>query len=285
MRKSFILAALLFCASAHAQFTPDTTNWIIPEGQWGYQNSDLDCVRTANTYVFGGALNLIAKPQSSACAGGTNTGLPGSYAGQTQSYTDGAVVAKTFKFEYGVVRALAKFTGEGAHCGIWLADATYTQASYTAGNYGGLANFSPAIEIDVADYLPDTDGANLYRAGAWSGAWNYSTHYFNPTQANEFKIVWNSSGITWYCNGFPEVTLSTNYARNVYPVLSEEVNTAASGTDASYPLTMQVYWIRICSDAMAACDPGDPTMIFEDEFNEGTGTTLQKTLIQETSLK
>jgi hypothetical protein len=64
----------------------------------------------------------------------------------------------------------------------------------------------------------------------------------------------------------------------MFPILDEEL-LSTDVVAGSYPTAMVVDYIRICSSTSTSCNPGDATMIFEDEFG-GSGTVSQNTKLQ-----
>lgn len=247
-----------------------SSQWIIPDGQWGFGNSDSDCVRSSNTFLQSGVLNILTKREAGFCKGGNH------YAGKTQSFTTGAVMAKSFNFRYGVIKIKAKLPAGGVHGGLWLADANH-QTEWAAGDYGWAAQgHGFSIELDVLDYMPLNFGVNRGVCGFWNGSkWFQRSYPLDPTQWHEYTAIWDANGVTWLLDGKGVCVLSTKSNAGLFPVLSTETHPYVSGdTNNNYPLTMQVAYERICSNPRAECLPGDPTMIFEDEFQPSLTQTV-----------
>jgi hypothetical protein len=54
---------------------------------------------------------------------------------------------------------------------------------------------------------------------------------------------------------------------------------SGSVPNGTYPLYDYVSYVRVCSSPTATCNPGDPTMIFDDNFNAG-GTVLENMTVE-----
>jgi hypothetical protein len=248
--------------------------WLIPVGQWGIGNSDLHCVVVANTYKAAGSLSLVMSANAApipSCPGGVATGDQGaSYGPADQPYNAGNVMSSSFSFQYGVIKARAKIPYNGVHAGIWVLG-TGCAATQRGGDAGVACPGHP--EIDVLDYLPGQTGPNFGVPGYYNGSsWVVSTeskYDLTANQWHEYTLTWTASTLTWSVDGVTKKSYSPSPSESVFPWLTVEIDSGtSSGRATSYPVTMLVDYIRICSDPTAACADGDPTMIFQDEFRD-----------------
>jgi beta-glucanase (GH16 family) len=259
---------LFLCLAAYGQIAP-SSQWIVPNGQY-VPGRDLDCVRPANTFMFGPSLNLVVNQATSFCEGGPY------YAGQTQTFTTGVVVAKTFNFLYGVVKVRALFPPTGVHGGLWMLDAR-CQTAFTSGGYGYAC--PTATELDIYDFVPQwTSGRGTCAYWLTNGTNAVQTVIStDPAVWHVYSLIWTSSSLTWQVDGSTVCTFGSSPNVAMFPMLSTEMDNINSDRASSYPITMFVDYERICSDPTSTCAPGDPTMIFQDEFPGNTtaisGTT------------
>jgi beta-glucanase (GH16 family) len=274
MKKLWLLVfALLLAAPLPAQI--DTTKWYPLDNQTNSAGGA--CHFTGLNVVSGGFLTETMNSGSYSCGG--LTGVPNE---------EGFIVSKAFSFTYGVVKARARFgqLGNSIWSAVWMWGGGSTSLGYpptciAALEAGGRAMSSCTLgsavlsyEVDIAE-SPSGTGTIRQNYITWNNGTPTSTPTTtttgNPANAYHiYELDWFPTVLVFKIDGQITNTISTSLSVPMFLLIDQE---ADSGLPTSFPNTTSVDWIRVCSDANATCNPGDPTMIFEDEFNEGVVTT------------
>jgi len=264
----------------HAATVPglDTSKWYVLAGQGAYNNG---CSWPEDFNTGGGALTINDYQQSNYCPGGTSA-IRG-----WNTYSAGTISANTFNFQYGTMQTRVAMPYNGAWPAIWLFDAQCQAHWKTDFSYNDLSPCLPQNEqeIDLNDYLAGSNGVGSGRfnycfyTSSYS-CWQTYTYSFAPLAYNTYKLVWTSSSCTLYVNGSSTAVITPCATHSMYPLFDIFMTQPNSGVANSYPVSMQVDYIRICSKTDGTdCTVNDPTMMFQDEFG-GTGTMLQNTKMQ-----
>ncbi|HEV2463534.1 MAG TPA: hypothetical protein VGT04_07005 [Acidobacteriaceae bacterium] len=272
MRRFLTVFLLLICASsAFAQI--DTTKWYVvnpikDDGNW--------CHFTANQNVSGGYLTLTATSGSYACNPG-GTGVP---------YATGMIFSlgsTPFSFTYGVAKARVKFgtAGNTIWSAFWMwgggagsngAPATClanVQAPGNTMNACTVGTSTPSYEIDIAeDRQSTTTTYSNYLTWVNGASTPGSAVLCTPSSDigsgfHIYELDWYPNLLVYKVDGLTCGTQAISISVPMFLIFDTEQPSSSTAT------TTTVDWVRVCSSPTAQCNPGDSTMIFDDEFNNG----------------
>jgi hypothetical protein len=227
--------------------------------------------------------------QSNGTANFLTTYTPGVVCtGVTTNYTDASIEMLSFNYTYGTITFRGLFPSKdvngnpsSVHSGVWLLGAVCQGHEYwDQGDssecpqyWGGGPN---NLEIDIEEsYGLDYTSATLHTEPVTPFpspvTFNYDT---DMNQWHVWTLRWTSTNLDFYMDGSGTPYFSVNPTTfPSYPVPTSpmflqiwmDINTYAPNGSARTSLA-QMDYVRWCSSPTAVCAPGDPTMIFEDEF-------------------
>jgi beta-glucanase (GH16 family) len=125
-------------------------------------------------------------------------------------------------------------------------------------------------EIDIAECVGTSSLKNnliLWQNGSVINAWVMYTS-LNGNASDSFHIYeldWYPTLLVFKMDGQITNTIAQSVQVPMFLLFDDEARTLPTGL----PTALTVDWVRVCSDPNAACNPGDSTMIFDDEFNVG----------------
>lgn len=276
-----ILCLLSFAVPAHAQL--DTTKWFALNNSPA-NSSGTWCRFSANVNVSGGFLTeslTNAGPYS--CVGTT-----------TATYASSMIVSTPFYFTGGVVKARIRLGSPGnpVTTALWMWGGASTSSGYPPTCIANLESNTgipmaacttssvTSYEIDIAQseaYGAAIDN-NMYLWQSATVVTPFSNHVaIAPAIQNDYHIY----ELDWYpgvalvfkMDGLVTTTITSADVPSVpmFLIIDQEINVLPT----SFPATTSVDWIRVCQDpvnpntVMPACNYGDATTIFDDEFNAG----------------
>jgi beta-glucanase (GH16 family) len=200
-----------------------------------------------------------------------------------------------------------KGSGTGVHSGmLWMMGGNVGSSGYppvctniletmTDGNafYNCSTNSNLSYEVDIAEIAPGdlgllTNSNNLFTyqngTATHAGGGTYNTGVDLSAAFHTYELIWNSTQLVFKFDGTTTTTITYSLAAPMFLIMDQEIdNHAPPSGSGAYPQVSQYDYVRVCSDPTATCNPGDATMIFEDEFNGGThtsGVTMQGVTIQ-----
>ena len=233
------------------------------------------CYSGTDASESGGFLTLTQESGSFTCQ--STTGVP---------YQVGGIVSSSFSFTYGVVRARIKFGSNGntLWSAVWMEGGASGSSAYPptciatllAGTGHPFQNCVSSAqtnyEIDIAE-----DGSNdnnitnsllLWQSGSQiAGGQTITSSNFSPSSFgyHVYELDWYPNLLVFKIDGVVLSTMTKTVSVPEFLILDNET----FNLPTSFPNTTSVDWIRVCSDPNAACNEGDATMIFDDEFNAG----------------
>jgi beta-glucanase (GH16 family) len=268
----------LFSSSLVAQV--DNAKWYVFNDYYILAGNDW-CSNATQAVESLGYLTMTAAYGSNVCDG------------HTTNYNDAGMISRAFSFTYGTVKVRAKVPGSGVHSGvIWMEGGLSGASAYPpvcvaniiakAGQNFGICTTSVQnnYEVDIGEVQPaagfGVNGNGNY-LHVWSNGVNTST---SGSQINAgvdltaafhvYELDWSPTQLIFKLDGVTTTTLTYSLGVPMFLIMDQEIDsTAPPQTSGFYPLTTQYDYVRVCSSPTATCDPGDSTMIFEDEFNGG----------------
>ena len=241
----------------------DTNAWFYPEGGYathiGITGSQIDVNTNGNSLL---QLHVVWNP-------GPIYGV-GDETPTAWSLSGGTVMWNTMQMQYGTVEAKIKFTGTGTHPALWLFDVNTRAAKYNPSDYPSGDHH----EIDIAECLPAIQGnTTTLRFGTFGAGGGSSWEHLDvggftdySTNFHVYKVVWNSTSVTFYVDGVQQYQTTTNVPTHpMYLVMDIECGDAGAGavSQSNFPGVGQVYQV----DYVKAWDINN-NLIFYDEFNE-----------------
>lgn len=280
--KRLILFLLFCCALCSAQIDP--TKWLVGnvlnDGGGG-------CFLPANATESGGFLSLTESTGSYTCAPG----------GSGITYATGMIFSDPFSFTYGVVKARIKFgpapSGSGVpglpYPSLWMWGGASDSLGYPPTCLNSISTQSatvmngctsgssvPADEIDIVESKGSgsmDENYIIWTNGVQSTPCHTGWSQVDPTAAYHiYEMDWYPNSLIFKVDGGTVGTCAQSISVPMFLILDQAFG---SGTGVT-----NVDWIRVCSDPNAFCALGDPTMIFDDEFNAGVVTTPMNHAIQ-----
>lgn len=280
--RRWILVLLLLALSCLCFAQIDTSKWHVVNN---LADGDGFCHFTANQSVSGGFLTLSYSTGSYTCN-------PSSTA---SSHAEGMIIsqgASPFSFTYGVAKARIKFgtSGQTLWSAFWMWGGASGSFGYPAtclaniesAEAGTLAqpvmaactngSSQTSYEIDIAESQQSATSINAnyitwVNGVATSNAGSCTVSPDNGAAFHIYELDWYPSTLVFKVDGAICRTIAASVSVPMFLILDQE--RAATSTAP----TTTVDWVRVCGDPNAPCNPGDPTMIFDDEFNEGVVTT------------
>lgn len=242
----------------------NTAKWfhqtVIPNG-WSWFNNEqqLYTNRTANSFVSGGTLKIVAKKEQF-----TDQGV-------TKQYTSARLNSK-FAFTYGRVEVRAKMpTGHGTWPAIWMLGKNISErGAYWETQGFGTTSWPACGELDILEHwgrnqnyvqsaihTPSSHGATINHGGQYIASASTDFHIYSMDW-NPQRMVFSVDGMEHY--SYDPVVKDANtwpFDEDLYLLLNVAIE---SGIDANFTESaMEVDYVRIYNSA--------GQLIWSDEFN------------------
>jgi beta-glucanase (GH16 family) len=272
---------LMFAAAASAQV--DNAKWYVFNDYYILAGNDW-CSNATQAVESGGYLTMTAAYGSNVCDG------------HTTNYNDAGMITRAFSFTYGTVKVRAKVPGSGVHSGvIWMEGGLPGASAYPPVCVANIIaragqNFSICVtssqanyEVDIGEVQPAA-GLGVNGNGNFLHVWQSGVNTSSlGSQINAgvnltadfhiYELDWSPTQLIFKLDGVTTTTLTYSLAVPMFLIMDQEIDASAPPQSSGfYPLHTQYDYVRVCSDPTAACNNGDPTMIFQDEFNGGAST-------------
>lgn len=211
---------------------------------WFCQNGDANCwfdgrfdsaYPEANTFVSGGALNLVTKREGVSASG------------QWRNFTSGALnTAGRFTQQYGYVEARMKpGSTNGNAPDFWLASPHGWPPEIDIAEFGG-AHAGRVVGFNLHAGAGDAQASSGWKNASDMGLSNFNDSY------HTYGLLWAADKIVWYVDG-REVRRYTGGAvpdEPMYVIFSDENRSDDGGwfgnpAQGSYPQTTLVDWVKV----------------------------------------